>query len=177
MKKLLLILFSIFGLLHITIAQCSLKTGVTTSGAKWFKASSEKIHSNVDLENGLETAYAYLTVVQSPIDPDLLQFYLDIRTAATGSKRRVTPRNIKIIFKTGGSLDIRAEEIDYENLKGIGTENGFFRLKEDYFLQLKNNEIKSITIYDHRNSNRLICYPYRGLLQEQALCISNRIYP
>ena len=112
-----------------------------------------------------------------PTDPDLLKFYLDIRTAATGSKRRVTPRNIKITFTTGKSLDIRAEKIDYENLKGIGTEKGFFRLKGDYFLQLKNNEIKRINIYDHRNSNRLICYPYKGLLQEQALCISNRISP
>ena len=176
MKKLLLILFLIFGMLHIMIAQCSLKTGETKAGAKWFKASSEKIHTNVDLENGLETAYAYLTVIQSSTDPDLLQFYLDVRTAATGFKRRVTPRNIKIIFKSGGSLDIRAEEIDYENLNGIATENGFFRLNAEYFLQLKNNEIKSITIYDHRNSNRLTCYPYRGLLQEQALCISNRLY-
>ena len=158
-------------------AQCSLKTGELSDGAKFFKASPEKIHRNDDLQYGLETAYAYLTVLQSPEHPDLLQFYLDVRTAATGSKRRVTPRNIDIIFTSGKNIDIRAEEIDYENLKGITTETGFFRLDGDYFLQLMNNEIERIIIYDHRNNNRLICYPYKGLLQEQALCISNRIYP
>jgi hypothetical protein len=158
-------------------AQCSITKGSLDSGVKYFVAKSEKIHTNVDFENGLQSAYAHLTVIQSPNNPNSLQFFLDVKTAATGSKRKVVPSNITIKLKSGEIIDIRAEEVDVEYVGNIRMETGVFRLNADKYSKLVKNVLTKITIYDNRTGNQLNCYPYNGILQEQAICITNRVYP
>ncbi len=158
------------------LAQCSVEQFVSEDGTKSYTHMYEKLYTNEDFENGILMAMAQIIVVQSPDNPELLQFVLKILVGNKPRKQMVVPRKLNIYFNDGSSLNLDAESlVRPKESNGVDIEQSMFRLNSAIYLQLGKKSISKITISDHRENRRLDCYPYKNTLLEQVKCISTEI--
>lgn len=170
------ILFCLLLIGQNVYSQCNVSNEVADDGTKIFMHSKEKIYANTDFENGILAAYAQLVVFQQSNNKDMLKFVLRIDVGRKDSKQMVVPRQIKIYFTDGVTIELMAESLDSPRMvSSVFMQQSTFRLNSDYYTKLQGKSITKIVILDNREGNQLICTPYKDILKEQANCIVSKL--
>jgi hypothetical protein len=178
MKKITFVgfLFTICLINQNLFSQCNVGNDVDEDGTRYYLHAKEQIYVNEDLENGIQTAFVQLVVIQHPTDNDLLQFVMLIDAGKRGAKKMVVPRQVQIIFTDRSKIALTAESLESPRIvEGISMQQSTFRLNADYYATLQSNSISEIIIIDNREGNQINCMPYKDILKEQANCIALKL--
>lgn len=161
---------------QISFSQCNVGCDVLEDGTKYFMAAKEKLYVNEDFEYGILAAYVQLVVIQHPVEKDLLQFVMYINVGRSGSKQMIVPRQIKIFFTDGTTIELMAESLESPRMvSNIYMQQSTFRLNTSYYTTLQTKSLTKVIIIDNRANNQLVCTPYKDLLIEQANCIASKL--
>ena len=176
MKTFLLLIIILQLNIDVLYAQCNITTSNLRNGTKLYENSYETIYENEDLLNGVLTAMAKVFIGQDPKENKIVKTGLSIFVGSSGSKDRVTPRKLKVYFIDNSSFEIIAETLlDPKLFKGAYIQQCVFTLKTEELLMLKSKSISKIEIVDSRTNKKIVCNPYKDMLREQVICISNRL--
>lgn len=156
-------------------SQCSVKE-VEAEGDLAYVANSESIYKNEDLENGILGAYFQLVVVENGNNKDLLKFACIIRVVSKRPKSPVVPRQVKLLFDDNTEVSLEALNVSSTQLTAGIIQNqcnySFSSIEYVKFLSVK---IKQIVIVDNRLNEQIVAKPYNGLIQQQAMCIADKM--
>lgn len=157
-------------------SQCNVSSDIADDGTKIYMHSKEKIYANTDFENGILAAYAQLVVFQQGDNKDMLKFVLRIDAGRKGSKQMVVPRQIKIYFTDGLTIELTAESLESPRMvSGVFMQQSTFRLNSEYYTKLQSKSLSKVVISDNREGTQLICTPYKDILKEQSNCIVSKM--
>lgn len=165
-----------------SFGQCNVRKESVSGGLFFFKNSKERIFQNEDLENGIQNVFIGMACMKGsgnllPQDHKLkFDWWIIVDSGADSKKTRVIPRRIVIQFVDGSQIDLPSKYLENpRSIYSVTMQEGYVKIDSDAFDKIKINEVTQILISDTRENSTIICKPYRGILKEQALCLSDEV--
>lgn len=166
----------------LSFGQCNVRKESVSDGLFFFKNSKERIFQNEDLENGIQNVFISMGCMKGslnllPQDHKLrFDWWIIVDSGADSEKRRVIPRKIVIQFVDGSQIDLPSKYLENpRSIHAVTMQEGYVSIDSDAFDKIKIKEITQILILDTRENTTIICKPYKGILKEQALCLSHEV--
>lgn len=168
-----LILFFIVISGNVINAQCNISTRDIDD---WIAidAGTESLYTNEDLENGIFSISGSISLFFNKVDKSV-QFMIIVSMASSGSKKEIPPRQLSISLSNGELISLTAESLSDPQYAGNAKQViGSFTLPNKDYLQMKDNNVTSLTISDNRTGQSYSFSPYAGIFKEQIDCIVKR---
>jgi hypothetical protein len=174
MKTILItILFSVINI--VSFAQCNITTTKSGSDIAHY-ANAENIYKNSDIENGLLAAYFQLVVIQNNENKDLLKFAFITKVLSKRPKATLVPRKITFFFEDNIKFDFLAADVSVTNpIIGVTQNQCNYGISLEQYKKFQSSKIEGILIEDTRTGEQITTSPFKGLIQEQANCIANKL--
>jgi len=164
----------------ISKAQCTVTKDVENDGTITYSGLAQSIYRNDDLENGIQTVYLQMIVLQKEKNSSLLKFALKISNYSKGGKPEISPRVLEFTFVDGTVLQLKAIGESQSNLMEISGNTyrmniNMFQFKLNDYTTFQKTNIASIKIIDGRTNGGLISNRNGDVMLKQSNCIGEAI--
>jgi hypothetical protein len=178
MKTNLLLIVLLFGCMMpiSSKAQCDVSKDIIEGAAIGYYGKHLSIYRNEDLENGIQTAYLQMMIVQKEKNSTFLKFAVVIIVGSSGSKPQISPNKVQFEFMDGSRLELNTNNITSEFFQGTKLYLSTFQITKDKFMVFQKETLSSIKAIDTGTNNSLAFHPDNSqAILRQSNCIAEAV--
>lgn len=162
-KKIIQISLLIGVIIPITSkGQCTVTKEVQNDKTISYYGKTQSIYKNEDLENGIQSVFLQMIIMQKEKGSTLLKFMFNITEYSNGGKAPVIPRTLELTFDNGSIITLEALAENPTNLTEISgtkykTNRSMFKFKSSEFETCMKTKLASIRVIDNETKESLSC--------------------